>query len=162
MPEFRKGCLRLSKNVPVQEAIKHTADEIRKEATKQAIKELKTEIKGKILTRQQKLEILHNIATGTMVIPVKKPVWNNAKKKYITIPMHDIPDHAARIRAIEVDNKMNGDYEPDKLELTGKGGQPIETTVQAKLPDEIDYSKLPTDFLKTLLSAGRVKKEVDA
>lgn len=140
----------LLQNDTIKNFIAEQSDKIKTTATEQAITELKEEIKGNILTRQKKLEILHQIATGELEIPVKKPVWDQAQKKYVLIPTMEPPDHNARIKAMEVDCKMTGDFAPAKWEVT----KPIEVKNVAATP-EIDYEKLPTDVLKNLLLAGK-------
>jgi hypothetical protein len=147
---IRKGCLRMSQNATIQLLIKEASDKIRNTATQEAIAELKDEIKGNILTRQQKLELLHSIATGQLEIPVKKPVWDQSQNKYVTIPLIELPDHNARMKAMEIDSKMTGDYAPDKWEVT----KPIEVKNISSTP-EVDYEKLPTEALKNLLLVGK-------
>lgn len=154
---IRKGCLRLSQNVSVSAAIKTEVDKIKATATQQAIAELKNEIKGNILTRQQKQEILYKIAMGELAIPVKKPVWDHKQKKYVTISMMEVPDHAAMIKAIEIENKMSGDYAPEKWEHTGKDGNPIETMFVPS-PAAIEYSKIPLKLRMELLKHVRANK----
>lgn len=152
-----KGCLRLSRNVSVQLAIKTESDKIKTTATEQAVAELKEEIKGNILTRNEKLILLRKIAFGELEIPVKKPVWDKGQNKYVLVPMTEVPDHVARIKAIEVDNKMNGDCAPEKWELGGKDGGPIET---AFVPSAkaIEYSKIPLPLRMELLKHIRANK----
>jgi hypothetical protein len=147
----RVNCYKLLQNTTIADAIKTASDQIRNQAQQEAVQELKEELKGDILTRQKKLEILNKIANGELEIPVKKPVWDKSQNKYVFVPMMEVPDHAARIKAIEVDNKMTGDNAPIKSELTGKDGKPIQTTVETLPPTEVDYSKMPLELRKQLL-----------
>lgn len=147
---IRQGCHRLSQNVTIQSTIKAEADKIKAAATEQAITELKEELKGKILTRQQKQEILYKIATGEHLNEKKKPVFNPISKKFETIIVIEKSDDVAMMKAIEIDSKMTGDYAPEKWEVT----KPIDIKIEAATP-EIDYEKLPTDALEALLLTGK-------
>jgi hypothetical protein len=153
---IRKGCHRLSQNVTVQAAIRTEAEKIQAIATQEAITELKEEIKAEVLTAAQKREILFKIANGLLEIPTKKPVWDHMAKKYVFVPMLEIPDHAARMKAIELDNKMSGDIAPSKHELTGKDGKPIQSV--ATLKSNVDVTQLPDNVLHAILKA-RVKTD---
>jgi hypothetical protein len=145
---IRKGCLRMSQNVSVQFSIKETAERIRLQAEHQATEALKDKIVGDTLTRQKKLEIVHQIATGALEIPVKKPVWDKAQNKYVLVPMVELPDHAARLKAIEVDNKMNGDNAPDKI---------ISETVDREL-NEVEQAILSLPLAERKEIFDRIKK----
>lgn len=80
-----------------------------------AVSELADEFKGKLLDFNRKREILREIAEGNCLIPVKKPYFNAGKKKFETVDMLEQPSHAARLKAIEIDNAMTGDVAPSKL-----------------------------------------------
>lgn len=148
---------RLLKNPTIAAAIKEASDKIRNQAQQEAVSELKEELKGNILTRQKKLEILYKIACGELEIPVKKPVWDKSQNKYVFVPMMEVPDHAAMIKAIEIENKMTGDYAPEKWELGGKDGGPIEQTFVPS-PTAIEYSKIPLKLRMELLKHVRANK----
>jgi hypothetical protein len=90
--KIRTYCGRLLKNVEVAESINKKATKIAEMATNKAVEELKEQIKVEVLTAARKRELLHSIAENT----------DN--------------DIMARIKAIEVDNKMTGDNAPVKQE----------------------------------------------
>lgn len=128
----RVNSYRLLQNATIQKAISEEAEKLRSIATQQAITELKEEIKGNVLSALEKRLLLRQIACGEIEIPVKKPVWDKLQGKFVFVPIVEVPDYGARIRAIEVDNKMSGDNAPEKNEITGKGGAPL----TAKMTDE--------------------------
>lgn len=75
----------------------------------------------KMLTKSQKQDILRQIAEGSFV----------AEKIYIVggqiTSVYAKPDHADILKAIELDNKMSGDYAVERKELTLKQGLPVTT-----------------------------------
>lgn len=109
---------RLVQNSTIASAIREQVATIKGEAQKQAISELKEELKGKVLSRQQKRELLCQIALGEIEIPVKKPVWNPKEEKFVFVTVQEQPDFKERMKAAEIDNKMEGDNEPKKQDMT--------------------------------------------
>lgn len=105
---------RLLKNATIKEAIAEESKKIATLATQAAAEELKEEIKASVLSAARKRAILRQIAEGELQIPAKKPVWDREQKKYVFVPILELPDHAARMKAIEIDNKMVGDNAPEK------------------------------------------------
>jgi DNA primase large subunit len=94
--------------------------------------------KKEILTAQERKEILTEIALGKIEIPTKEAKWDSEQKKFVMLPVINLPDHGTRIRAITELNKMGGDYASTKVEVTGEDGKPIETKntqVIVYLPD---------------------------
>lgn len=69
------------------------------------------------ITLQEKFDVLAKIIKGELEIPVKKPVWDRVQSKYVLVPMQELPDHATRMKAIEIDNKMAGDNAPSTLSV---------------------------------------------
>jgi len=130
---IRTYCGRLMKNVEVREAINKKASKIANLATKKAVEALKDEIVAEVLTVARKREILHKIATD------------------------DKKDLFARMKAIEIDNKMAGDNAPTKAELTGKDGKPLPTA-----PSPIVFmsaDKLTDEQLKQFMPNDRTDDE---
>jgi hypothetical protein len=121
----RVNSYRLLQNATIANAIQEKADEIRTIATQEAIKELKDEIKAEVLTAMQKREILFKIANGQVEVETKKPVWNSDAKKFQFVTVTEMPDFIARMKAIDLDNKMAGDYAAVKI--TTPPDQPFET-----------------------------------
>lgn len=74
------------------------------------VKQTKEAVKLAILTRNERLEILSNIAKGA--------AWKLGSEIIA-------PNGSDRIKAIAEINKMEGDYAPTKTELTGKNGAPL-------------------------------------
>lgn len=111
--------LRLLKKPLIQKYINEHADTILKEeiaekAKIKAIEDLKDKMVSTTLSRFSKLELLSKIANGSIEIPKKRIVWDKEKKKNVTITIMEAPSAIERLRAIEIDNKMSGDYGIDK------------------------------------------------
>lgn len=133
----------LLQNDTLKKMIAEQSDKIRSEAHKQAIVELKEEIKANILTRIQKQEILYKIATGEHLNEKKKPVFNPISKKFETIIVIEKSDDVAMMKAIEIENRMTGDNAPEKRELTGKDGK--------SLIPEPNFDHLTVEEIESLL-----------
>lgn len=73
----------------------------------------------RLLTRDEKREILAQIASGELEIHTRRPVWNSSEKKFVMVPFVAIPEATDRMKAIDLDNKMEGDYAPVKQEHSG-------------------------------------------
>jgi hypothetical protein len=116
-----KQCHRLSKNVYVQAAIKERSQKIEAIATQKAAEELSGKIVANTLTAMRKREILQQIAEGSLEVTVRKPVFDKESGKWVTVPVKEMPDHSTRMRAIDLDNKMAGDYAPEKKDLNLNG-----------------------------------------
>jgi hypothetical protein len=85
--------------------------ELKAEADKLVIAELKQQREFLFLTYAEKRDLLRRIALGEETI--KKRVWEN--DRWI---MKDVPaDMDDRLRAIDIENRMTGDYSPDKLQV---------------------------------------------
>jgi len=74
-----------------------------------------------ILTAQERKELLTEIALGKIEIPTKEAKWDSEQKKFVMLPVLNLPDHAVRIRAITELNKMDGDYAVNRIDITSKG-----------------------------------------
>lgn len=119
----------------VSEAIKEHSEKIKAIATQKAAEELKEVIVGNTLTAHRKREILHGIAEGTLAIKVKKRFWDKVQEKYVIKEVSQFPDHTTRMKAIDLDNKMTGDYAPEKQALTDVEGNDVDIVTLFKLPD---------------------------
>ena len=83
--------------------------ELKKEATMVAVYEHeKAAETRRLLDRDEKRDILAKMALGEMI--VKKIIFTKDGFKQVESP----PDHADIRAAIDLDNKMNGDYAPEK------------------------------------------------
>ena len=78
-----------------------------------------------ILTAQERKELLTEIALGKIEIPTKEAKWDSEQKKFVMLPVLNLPDHAVRIRAIQELNKMDGDYSAIKVANTNSKGDDI-------------------------------------
>lgn len=93
-----------------QQAIKEQARvEVRAE-----VERLKSSIMGTV----ERKAYLSEIVKGNVKISVKKPMYDPQQKKFVGVPVEEVPDHAARIRAIQELNKMEGDYAPQRIDAT--------------------------------------------
>lgn len=146
----------LLQNVTIQSAIKEKAEKVAAIATQEAITELKDRIVHDILTREEKLSILNKIAKGEIEISVKKPVWDKNQEKFVLLPVLEPPDYAARMKAVDLDNKMQGHYAPIKGELSGPDGAPIQSNVNFS---NVDYTKLDDEILQRIAEARIANKD---
>ena len=118
---------------------------INQESTQKAIAEQSIEagkerVKTAILTKEQRMKILTDIAQGN--ICVTKPMVVNG----ILTQAEVIPDFSDRKAAIAELNKMDGSYAPAKVENTNVN---LNTEI-----DNIDYSKLPDNVLEAIEKAA--------
>lgn len=74
---------------------------------------------GEIMDAIERQVLLSKIARGDIIIPVKKPVWNNQTKKWETITLNKVPSAGERTQAVAELNKMSGDYAPERKPLHG-------------------------------------------
>lgn len=123
----------LLQNVTISNFIKEEADKIRSIATQEAITELKEEIKAEVLSAAQKREFLLKIVIGEYKNEVKKPVFNPATKKFEIVTVHEPSGDIARMKAIDLDNKMAGDYAPDKAQVDHTVNTPFSDTQVDKI-----------------------------
>lgn len=112
---------RLLTNATISTAIKEKSQKIEAIATNKAAEELKDKIVANVATAMEKREILLRIMRGELEIDVKKPVWDREQGKWVFVPMKEKPDHSTRMKAIDLDNKMAGDYAPEKKDLNLNG-----------------------------------------
>lgn len=112
---------------------------IKKQAQDEAIQSAEKEaINEAVMSRTERQQVLTQIARGQ--IPLKKAMVVDGQIEYIEV----IADWMDRKSAIAELNKMDGEYAPEKRELTGKDGKPL-------LPSTpIDYSNLSEEELETL------------
>lgn len=99
-----------------------------------------------ILTAQERKELLTEIALGKIEIPTKEAKWDSEQKKFVMLPVLNLPDHAVRIRAITELNKMDGDYAPTKV---------ANTTVDGQDKKDFDLTKYTDEELRTLTELQR-------
>lgn len=86
----------------------------KQQAEKDAIYEYeKEEVKRNLLTRDEKREILAKIARGETTI-VKTIATKDGLQD-----IEMLPDHNDRIKAIDIDAKMEGDFAPKDINLSG-------------------------------------------
>lgn len=108
-----KGSM-LLKNVAVNEQIRQASERLRMEVEAEVKHELKAEIMLSILNANEKRGILAKIAKGEPVIFRTKKDENGEE---IQVPV--LPDITDMMKAIDLDNKMAGDYAPEKLSVDG-------------------------------------------
>lgn len=81
------------------------------------------ELKSKIIDSLQRQHILSQIATGQIKIPNTKFFFDGKAGEVVSEEIEELPDHAARIKAIAELNKMDGSYAPAKQELDIKNSK---------------------------------------
>lgn len=107
----------LLQNPTIAEKIKKRAEKIEEIATKEAAEELKDEIVYEVLTAGRKKELLRLISEGKLMHKVLEPVYNEETKKWESkVKEFREPSLLERLKAIELHNKMTGDFAPDKME----------------------------------------------
>lgn len=139
--EFIKDCLRngeqrgkvLAKFVKKwQSASTRTFDRRLKQAQKDVQEEQKSiqtkaegnvakkveALESKIMTAMERKLLLTQIAKGEVEIPTKEAKWDSEQRKFVMIPVMNLADHGSRIRAIAELNKMDGEYQPTKIDAT--------------------------------------------
>lgn len=77
---------------------------------------------SKLLTLFEKREILAKIARGELIIQTTKQNWNPSKRKFVVESYPTIPDHLTRLRAIDLDSKLAGEYQETPFRF--KGSEP--------------------------------------
>ncbi len=110
-----------------EESISKEQKSIQSKVEEKAASEISERV-AQILTEVERQNLLTEIALGKIEIPIKKPQWDHAQKKFIFIPMMEVPDHSTRIRAIAELNKMDGAYAPTKQQITLTEDKPILST----------------------------------
>lgn len=133
----RVNSYKLLQNATIQSAVKKGADKIRSLAENKAVEELKDEIKANVLSALQKRELLLKIATGAIEIPTKRPAWDSEQRKYVMVPVIDVPDFGERMKAIDLDNKMAGDFAADKKDITSNN-----TNITKIILEDVDGSEI--------------------
>lgn len=68
-----------------------------------------------IMQKTDRMVLLTQIAKGDIEIPTKEIRFDAEQKKFVTIPIVQLPSHQARIKAIEELNKMDGSYAPQRI-----------------------------------------------
>lgn len=107
----------LLQNPTIAEKIKQQSDKIEEIAIKEATKALQNEIVYDVLTATRKKELLRLISEGKMMHKILKPFFNeNTNKWESTVVAISEPSLMDRLKAIELHNKMTGDFAPEKLE----------------------------------------------
>jgi len=94
---------------------KDTLNKANKAKDELFIESEKEAFKRNLLTKEEKREILAQIARGEMLVDkivATKDGFKNVKSK---------PDLADRMKAIELESKMTGDFAPTKIDSTLKG-----------------------------------------
>jgi hypothetical protein len=141
---------RLLQITTVANYIKEKSSRIEELATNKAIEALKDKIVSKVLTVEERKQILTDIALGKVQYKTYEVIQNENEDtgeitfgtKPITVAEPMIGD---RIRAISELSRMGGDYAPTKVAQTDSEGKDLK---------QIDYSKLSKDALKELLNAA--------
>lgn len=95
--------------------------------------------KREIMTTSERKVLLTKIAKGEVKIPFKEAKWDHEQKKFKMLSFVELPNHAARIKAIAELNLMEGDYAPAKIAQTDTFG------------NDVEVSSLSAADLKTLL-----------
>lgn len=113
----RTSSYTLLQNPTISAAIKEGAAKIHAIATQEIVQEAKEELRATLLTTVRKREILALIAEGNILIEKKIPMFNPLAGGIEVITISEAPDARERMKAIEIDNKMTGDNEPEESEL---------------------------------------------
>lgn len=147
MAAARANASKLMCKPEIVEGIKRLQERSAKMAETQAAKELKDQIVTETLTAERKKEILREIAEGKALYKEMIPFYdenaNDGQGAWVSKPVKfSQPTLADRIRAIEVHNKMTGDFAPDKLDHTSKGDKIGNTS--------IDFDSMPIEMLESL------------
>lgn len=140
----------LLQNVTISAYIKEISYKIEAEAQNKLVNKLSDREAYNLLTYQEKREILAKISRGEILIPVKKVVWDDEQRKFVNIEMMEVADHSARMKALDLDNKMTGHEAPKKIANTDKDGNDVR---------QIDLSKMTPDQLNVLLQAKKLLSE---
>lgn len=93
----------------------------------------------RVLSVARKREILRQIADGELEIPVKRPVWDKDQNKWVSATVISTPSHADRMKAIDLDSKLSGDFAPEEVDL------------DVNLNTGVDLSKLTDEQLNKIL-----------
>lgn len=101
--------------------------------------------KRRILSREERMELLTKIALGEIEVPDDDFKWDASQKKFVKIKRLMLPTHEARKAAINELNKMDGEHAPAKVANTDTKGMdipPITLTLpkgmNINLPSNID------------------------
>lgn len=120
------------------------AKEREKVETELETENLKTSVKLNLITRNEKRDMLSKIIRGELEIFVKKPIWNTSQKKYVMITVPSKPLHSDIMKAIEIDNRMEGHDAPTKVAQTDTKGNDLPVL------NFIPTTNLPDDFFEKL------------
>lgn len=78
--------------------------------------------KRRILSREERMEILSKIALGEMAVPDEDFKWNGKKGKFDKIKRNLLPNHEVIKSAINELNRMDGNHAPVELDARITGG----------------------------------------
>lgn len=85
-----------------------------KDKAEAGVVEKSKKLQLKIMTVEQRKDLLTKIATGQIKIPATENRWDAKRQKFVVLPKIELPSHQARISALAELNKMEGTYAPIK------------------------------------------------
>lgn len=114
---IRTYCGRLMKNVEIASEIQQLSTKIQQVATREAADELKNEIMSTALSAIEKRNLLSDIARGNARVQEHFMKYNSKGEPEMESYYRE-PTATEKMKAIEIDSKMAGDYAVIKKELT--------------------------------------------
>lgn len=117
--------------------IAHNAPHVAKAAILDEV-EVEMEVEAKkrdIIAALDRKEYLTKIVRGEILIQKTEVRWDSKQKKFVTIPINELPSHSTRISAISELNRMDGDYAPTKFAKTDPEGGPVKEEVMQIMSD---------------------------
>lgn len=143
----KQNAYRLMKNADITDAIQQERQRLNALAQQAAVAKIAETTFTDVLTLTEKRNLLKQIALGDIEIDTKRPMWDPIGRKFVAVPVKAIPNFSDRMRAIEMDNRMSGDNAPDKHQMIGPDGKPVNPLPNVSL----DLTKLPVEVLDLLL-----------
>ena len=96
---------------------------LKKKAEEDAAYEMAKEgEKKRILSREERMEILSKIALGEVEVPDEDHKWNNKKGKFEVVKRKLLPSHEVIKAAINELNRMDGNHAPVEVDAKFTGG----------------------------------------
>lgn len=140
----RVEAYRLSKTPAVLQEITKYQAKIDSMAQKKAATALAGQMVADILTGDRKKQILRDIAEGKLVYKTLAPKFDPETGKWGSeVTAVSEPSLLERLKAIELHNKMTGEFAPDKLRVD-------HTTQGEKVGFSVDFDAMPVEILQSL------------
>jgi hypothetical protein len=114
--KIRTYCGRLLKNVEIAQEIQQLSTKFQQLATSKAVEEIKTELVSNALTAIEKRNLLSEIARGDARIQEQFMKYNKKGEPEMETYYRE-PTPFERMKAIEIDGKMAGDFAPIKQDV---------------------------------------------